>query len=73
MKQFLVYGGQGDRAKFFNDVWLYDLDKRLWQPVTVSGTPLPPLAEHCSGLVDNKLYMYATTLSRHSKSLSILH
>jgi hypothetical protein len=39
LRSFLLFGGNGVGGADRNDVWLYDLDRRLWVPIDTTNRP----------------------------------
>lgn len=53
-----VFGGVYNNEKISNDLWCFDALISKWIQVTTTGNIPPPINEHSSCIVDDKLFVY---------------
>ena len=55
----VIYGGcDKDRTKFFNDLFILDLDRFKWTRIKLFNSVPSERSEHCSILLKNKLIIF---------------
>jgi len=52
LKLFFFFGG-GNFHKFFNDLFIYDIENKSWQLPEISGVPPTPRASHTATKIDD--------------------
>ncbi|CAX44277.1 cell fusion/morphology, Kelch domain-containing protein, putative [Candida dubliniensis CD36] len=53
-----VFGGVYNNEKVSNDLWVFDAANDTWTQVTTTGDIPPPVNEHSSCVVDDRMYVY---------------
>jgi N-acetylneuraminic acid mutarotase len=56
---FFFGGYQRKRGQYFNDLFYFDLDKKLWQTIQTEGTPPSPRTDHTAVLYEGSMYVFA--------------
>lgn len=68
--ELIMFGGErytGDRAAFFNDLYVYNVEKRTWNRYDSPNRP-PPRSSHAAAVHKNFMYIFGGEFSNPSLS-----
>lgn len=60
LNSLVIYGGMNDsfKGRFYDDIFLLDLEMLSWVKVDILGPSVPGKAMHSSQLIDTKIYVF---------------
>eukprot|EP01097_Dermamoeba_algensis_P005731 TRINITY_DN3627_c0_g1_i1.p1 TRINITY_DN3627_c0_g1~~TRINITY_DN3627_c0_g1_i1.p1 ORF type:complete len:732 (+),score=161.29 TRINITY_DN3627_c0_g1_i1:33-2198(+) len=57
-KRIIIFGGIGEKKKYFNDVFVFDTDSMGWQQPEVTGEVPPPRCGHTANIIGKKMIVW---------------
>lgn len=57
-KKLFIFGGEPDRLRQLNDIYVFDVDKSAWSELQSLGSPPSARVSATSVVVSNKIYFF---------------
>jgi Uncharacterized protein conserved in bacteria len=55
--QLILFGGHNG-SKHLNDLWIFDIQEKIWTEIKTNGPPPKGLRGHTTNIIGNKLFVF---------------